>query len=87
MFRLEFDDSLVEDLGTQGPPAGWDSLTVSPLAQRVGDAWVTAGHKPVLRVPSAVVAESNYLLNPAHPMFKRIRIDPPVSFRLDPRLK
>ncbi|MBI2497892.1 MAG: RES domain-containing protein, partial [Opitutae bacterium] len=40
-----------------------------------------------LRVPSVVVpGEFNYLLNPAHPDFKRVKIGKPEPFSFDPRL-
>jgi len=41
----------------------------------------------VLAVPSAIVpAESDYLLNPAHPDFKRIKIGKLSTVETDPRL-
>ena len=41
----------------------------------------------VLEVASAiVVSESNYLLNPAHPDFAALVIEPPQPFTFDPRL-
>ena len=41
----------------------------------------------MLVVPSAVIpAEVNYLLNPSHPDFARIRIDSPEPFVFDRRL-
>jgi RES domain-containing protein len=39
-------------------------------------------------VPSAVVPlEVNYLLNPAHRDFRRIRVATPQPFAFDPRLR
>ena len=41
----------------------------------------------VLAVPSAIVPrESNYLLNPLHPAFKRINIGKPSTVETDLRL-
>jgi RES domain-containing protein len=41
----------------------------------------------VLEVPSAVVPdEPNYLLNPAHPDFRRIALGPKRAFSFDPRM-
>jgi RES domain-containing protein len=38
-------------------------------------------------VPSAVIPnEPNYLLNPTHPEFQRIKIGSPQPFAFDPRL-
>jgi putative toxin-antitoxin system antitoxin component (TIGR02293 family) len=40
------------------------------------------------RVPSALVlGESNFLLNPGHPDFAKLRIGKPLPFRFDSRLK
>lgn len=35
---------------------------------------------------SSIQPEPNYLLNPAHPDFKKIKIGKPVPFAFDPRL-
>ena len=41
----------------------------------------------MLVVPSAVIPdERNYLLNSAHPDFKRFRLNKPEAFHLDPRM-
>ncbi len=54
---------------------------------RLGDAWASDRGSAVLSVPSAVVpGERNFLLNPAHPDFKRIRAGRPEKFSLDARL-
>jgi RES domain-containing protein len=54
---------------------------------RMGDQWAKDGATAVLSVPSAVVpVERNFLLNPAHPDFKRIHAGRPEPFALDARL-
>jgi hypothetical protein len=41
----------------------------------------------VLEVASVIVPhEHNYLLNPAHPDFAKIVVEPPALFHFDPRL-
>ena len=56
------------------------------LAQ-LGDAWARDRACAVLSVPSAVVpGERNFLLNPAHPDFRKIRAGRPKRFALDARL-
>lgn len=59
-----------------------------PAANRlIGDSWAREKESAVLEVPSVVVpSESNYLINPAHRDFKRIRIGKPERFTFDPRL-
>jgi RES domain-containing protein len=86
-FHLEFDDSLVEKILPSGLPKNWNSYPPGPSTQKIGDGWVHAGRSAVLAVPSAIVdGEFNYLLNPAHPDFKKIKIGKPEPFTFDPRL-
>jgi RES domain-containing protein len=50
---------------------------------RLPEDWVS----PVIRVPSAIVtSEYNFLLNPLHRSFLRIKIPAPSSFQFDSRL-
>ena len=52
-----------------------------------GDVWIASRAAAVLEVPSMVVpGESNFLMNPNHPDFAKIIVDPPVPFAFDPRL-
>ena len=56
-------------------------------SQALGDWWIDSRQSAVLEVASAVVPhEHNYLLNPAHPGFANIAVDPPALFHFDPRL-
>ena len=63
------------------------SLIVSPRTQAVGRAWLERASHPVLEVRSAIIPEEpNYLLNPRHPKFDRIKIGKAEPFAFDPRL-
>ena len=54
---------------------------------QIGDEWVRAGTSVALAVPSVLSAsEMNFLLNPGHPDFKKIKISRPVEYRFDSRL-
>jgi RES domain-containing protein len=54
---------------------------------QIGDQWVREMRSPVLALPSAIVpAERNFLLNPAHPKFRQVRVHKPVDFAFDARL-
>ena len=85
IIRCDFDEQLVtavDDL-----PPNWREYPAPPELQKIGDDWVRSGRSAVLRVPSVIVpGESNYLLNPAHPKFKKIVIAKPERFELDTRL-
>jgi RES domain-containing protein len=82
-FLVELDSKLVEQAAL---PTEWQKL---PLAetQALGAAWIRGGRSPVLRVPSFVVpSESNFLINPSHRKFDRLKIGHARPFILDPRL-
>ena len=69
-------------------PDNWRHYPHPRDTQLIGAAWAREQRTPVLRVPSAVVpGEFNYLLNPAHPAFAKIKIGQPEPFSFDPRLK
>ena len=87
VFRIQFDDALLEEYPLKRLPVGWQVEPPPPSAQRIGDAWVREARSAVLALPSVIVSgEPNYLLNPAHPDFKKISIGKPEPFAFDPRL-
>ena len=69
-------------------PPSWRVFPHSNETQLFGTEWAKAKRSAVLRVPSAVVpGEFNYLLNPSHPDFAKVKIGKPQPFIFDPRLK
>jgi RES domain-containing protein len=84
---LTFDEKMVTEVRGSDLPANWRSDPAPHALKRIGDSWIASQTSVVLRVPSVIIdTESNYLLNPAHPDFCRIRIGRAKRFRLDPRL-
>ena len=74
MVEAEVPGDLAVEDWMDSPPTNWRGLG-SPEAASAGGAWVLSGRAAVLRVPSAVVPrEANYLVNPGHPDFGRIRV-------------
>lgn len=87
VFRFQCGDSLVETLAPRALPRDWRLEPPPPATQRLGDAWVHAARSAVLAVPSIIIPEEmNFVLNPAHPDFKKITIAKPEDFTFDPRL-
>jgi RES domain-containing protein len=88
-FLFEFDKALAETVTE--PPEGWRER-FSPdgsktAAQAFGEDWFLESRSAVLSVPSAVLeTERNFVLNPRHPDFQKIRIGPKMELNLDPRL-
>jgi len=72
----------VEDL-----PSDWRDIAARWKLQAIGTEWAIKRNGAVLAVPSSVIpAETNYLLNPLHPDFRRISIGKPRKFETDARL-
>src|ERR1700675_662286 len=67
--------------------SNWREVGAREKLQAIGAEWARKQSTAVLAVPSVIVpAESNYLLNPAHPDFKRIKVGKPTSVETDLRL-
>lgn len=85
--RIKFDDALLEILPPKSLPSDWLVEPPPPSSKAIGDAWVGEARSAVLALPSVLISgEPNYLLNPAHPDFKKISIGKPERFAFDPRL-
>jgi RES domain-containing protein len=55
--------------------------------QWIGDEMMKASEALIIKCPSAIVnSEHNYLINPAHPYFKKIKATIKTDFRFDERL-
>jgi RES domain-containing protein len=85
LIEIEFDASLIWT--PTKLPMGWKRWPSPNSNTAVGDNWVRSKKSAVLKMPSAVVPEEvNYILNPAHPDFRKISIGKPRRFEPDPRL-
>lgn len=79
---MPIDRLRVDDL-----PSEWREVGARAKLQAIGAEWARKRRTAVLAVPSAIVpAESNYLLNPLHPDFKRIKVGKPATVKTDLRL-
>ena len=55
--------------------------------QVIGDEFLKAGQSLVLKVPSAIIdTENNFIINPAHPDARKIKIRSSKNFIFDKRL-
>ena len=81
------DDMRIEYIEVSDLPKTWRSYPVPEELQDLGTAWVASASTAMLVVPSAVIPEErNYLLSPAHPDFKRFRLNKPEAFHFNPRM-
>jgi RES domain-containing protein len=67
-------------------PATWRQTRAPAELAAIGDRFARRQREAILVVPSALAPdESNWLLNPAHPDFRRVRILPSEPFSYDAR--
>ena len=78
------DDLTLERYRISDLPRSWRAVPYPRDLQDLGMEWLTESASAILAVPSAVIPrENNYLLNPLHPDFVRIRVRRPERFSLD----
>lgn len=79
----EISLQLLQDLNLE-----WFKVIHYPITQKLGNQWILEMKSAVLKVPSAIVdREYNYLLNPLHPDFSKIKVVDVIPFNFDSRLK
>jgi RES domain-containing protein len=67
--------------------SNWRVYPATDELKEIGKKWIKSGATAVLAVPSAVIPqELNYLINPDHPDFKKMKISKPTPFNLDERM-
>lgn len=87
LFRARIEETDVLAPAVENLPPSWTEQTAARVTQEFGDAWAERSESLALRVPSVVVPmEHNVLVNPRHPAFDRLEIEPPLTLPLDPRL-
>lgn len=68
-------------------PTDWRAYPAPDPLRETGTRWAAEQTTAVLAVPSVLIpTELNYLLNPRHPDFRKIRVGRPEPFSFDPRL-
>ncbi len=81
------DAVIVEEITTDALPKNWRDVRAPDSTRDMGTMWVKRGSSAVLRVPSVIIpVEYNYVLNPLHRDFTKIKIGNPEPFSFDPRM-
>ena len=87
LIPASWDEALMEQIAARDLPADWFNMPFSPATAAIGDRWMREARSVVLAVPSVVVpGETNFLLNPRHRDFRKVKIGKSVSHHFDPRL-
>ena len=84
---IEVPDSLkVEELDIKKLKKDWYSSNNYPYCQAIGNKWLQDANTLILKVPSVVIKqEFNYLLNPTHPDFKKVKLIGTEDFNFEER--
>lgn len=87
IISIEFDANLAQEVALEDLSPSWMMEPPGPASMHVGDEWVRKTASPVLSVPSVLIkSERNYLINPQHRHFSRLKVNAPQPFSFDPRL-
>ena len=88
VLEVQIDETLVQEIDIAALPNNWRAEPPPKRIRSIGDEWIDARASAVLRVPSAVIeGDFNYLLNPTHPDFPKLKFSDAKRFRFDKRLK
>ncbi len=86
-FAFQFEERLMEAFPMGALPKDWMQEPPPPSLQALGDKWVKSGRSVILAVPSVVIrGELNFLINPKHSDFAKLKIEKPTDFAFDQRL-
>jgi RES domain-containing protein len=81
------DDISMKTISIKDLPSDWAVFPHSDSTKMFGDKFIADNKYCVLKIPSAVTkGDFNYLMNPRHPEFSRIKIIDIEDFRFDSRL-
>jgi RES domain-containing protein len=82
------DTTLITEIKKESLQKNWNDYTNYNYCRKFGDEWLSENSTLILKVPSAIIPEeNNYLINPNHKDFKRVKIIRTDNFAFDKRLK
>ena len=88
MIEIEIPDNIIiKEIILKELDEDWNNHPPSSNTQKSGDEFIDSIKECLLKVPSAVVqGDSNYLINPYHTDFKKIKIIEITDFPFDKRI-
>jgi len=88
MLSISIPDNMkLAEISVSDLPDNWNTFPHPISTQRIGDSFVAKAERAVLKIPSVVTqGDFNYLINPKHPDFPRIKIESLEKFPFDRRL-
>jgi len=86
-FEVQFSNNLIETIKPAKLPKNWRKDPAPAVCKNFGDRWLKSRSKPILKIPSVVLPESyNFIIDPVHPDYGRIKVSKPKPFHLDHRI-
>jgi RES domain-containing protein len=77
----------IETVDAGDLPQDWRTYPAPPALAAIGERWLEAARTAVLSVPSAVIPhERNFILNPTHSDFAKLKTHKAEAFSFDPRM-
>lgn len=88
LVSIEFpDDSPIKAIDIKNLPNKWNSNPISASTQRIGNTFFSEQKGLALKAPSAIIKDEwNYIINPLHKDFKKVKILNTEPFVFDTRL-
>lgn len=87
MVTIELPKTTLFEIKQTDLPKNWNSFPHSHHTQLIGDKFIRDGKHLTMKVPSAAVqGEFNYLVNPRHKDFSKVKVVATEPFRFDERL-
>ena len=81
------DNFRIKELDVKNLPLNWNTFPHPASTQRIGDHFVNENKFCVLRIPSVVTkGDFNFLINPYHNDFKKVKIISVEKFPFDQRI-
>jgi RES domain-containing protein len=89
VMTIEVPDSVKKEIVKLGSlPHDWREFAQMPLTQSIGENWLNKAQTAILQVPSSIIEEEvNYLINPQHSDFRKIKLLRSEKFVFDMRIK
>jgi RES domain-containing protein len=87
LITIEIPDNAISSLDVSSIPNKWNAFPYVADVKYLGDRFIKENKYLVLKVPSAVIqGDFNYLINPGHADYYKVKILKVEDFKFDQRL-
>ena len=88
LLELDIPENKILEIHPEQLPDEWRQLPAPAFLQKNGDEFCNKKDFLVLKIPSAIIPEEyNFLINPNHPDFNKIKVVRKKRITIDQRLK